>query len=92
MLEVIGVSIAYGGDPVVSGASVAIEPGELVVLTGGNGCGKSTLARAMCAAQLVDEGAVLVDGHDPSAGDLERLRVRELVGYVQQDPRDQIVS
>lgn len=92
MLEVIGVSIAYGGDPVVSGASVAIEPGELVVLTGGNGCGKSTLARAMCAAQLVDEGAVLVDGHDPSVGDLERLRVRELVGYVQQDPRDQIVS
>lgn len=92
MLEVIGVSIAYGGDPVVSGASVAVEPGELVVLTGGNGCGKSTLARAMCAAQLVDEGAVLVDGHDPSAGDLERLRVRELVGYVQQDPRDQIVS
>lgn len=92
MLEVIGVSIAYGGDPVVSGASVAVEPGELVVLTGGNGCGKSSLARAMCAAQLVDEGAVLVDGHDPSAGDLERLRVRELVGYVQQDPRDQIVS
>ena len=92
MLEVIGVSIAYGGDPVVSGASVAVEPGELVVLTGGNGCGKSTLARAMCAAQLVDEGAVLVDGHDPSVGDLERLRVRELVGYVQQDPRDQIVS
>ena len=92
MLEVIGVSIAYGGDPVVSGASVSIEPGELVVLTGGNGCGKSTLARAMCAAQLVDEGAVLVDGHDPSASDLERLRVRELVGYVQQDPRDQIVS
>ncbi len=92
MLEVIGVSIAYCGDPVVSGASVSIEPGELVVLTGGNGCGKSTLARAMCAAQLVDEGAVLVDGHDPSASDLERLRVRELVGYVQQDPRDQIVS
>lgn len=35
---------------------------------------------------------MVVDGHDPSASELERLRVRELVGYVRQDPLDQIVS
>ncbi len=76
---------------VINGMSFNIAPGEIVALVGENGCGKSTLGRAICAAQLVDGGAVVVDGHDPSASELERLRVRELVGYVRQDPLDQIV-
>lgn len=92
MLELIDVSIAYGDACVVSNASFEILPGEIVALTGDNGCGKSTLGKAMCAMRLVDEGVVRVDGHDPSASELERLVVRELVGYVQQDPKDQIVS
>ncbi len=92
MIDLHDVSIAYDGAAVISGMSFSIAPGEIVVLVGENGCGKSTLGRAICAAQLVDGGAVVVDGHDPSASELERLRVRELVGYVRQDPLDQIVS
>ena len=92
MIDLHGVSIAYDGTAVINGMSFNIAPGEIVALVGENGCGKSTLGRAMCAAQLVDGGAVVVDGHDPSASELERLRVRELVGYVRQDPLDQIVS
>lgn len=92
MIDLYGVSIAYDGTAVINGMSFSIAPGEIVALVGENGCGKSTLGRAICAAQLVDGGAVVVDGHDPSASELERLRVRELVGYVRQDPLDQIVS
>lgn len=92
MIDLHGVSIAYDGTAVINGMSFNIAPGEIVALVGENGCGKSTLGRAICAAQLVDGGAVVVDGHDPSASELERLRVRELVGYVRQDPLDQIVS
>ncbi len=91
MIDLHGVSIAYDGTAVINGMSFNIAPGEIVALVGENGCGKSTLGRAICAAQLVDGGAVVVDGHDPSASELERLRVRELVGYVRQDPLDQIV-
>lgn len=92
MLEVVDAVVGYGDVEVLSGASLSVAPGELVALVGDNGCGKSTLGRVMCAAQLVDGGSVVVDGHDPSVSELERLRVRALVGRVCQDPVDQIVS
>ena len=92
MLEVKNVTVGYGDVEVLSGASLSVAPGELVALVGDNGSGKSTLGRLMCAAQLVDGGSVVVDGHDPSVSELERLRVRAFVGRVCQDPVDQIVS
>ena len=92
MLEVKNVTVGYGDVEVLSGASLSVAPGELVALVGDNGSGKTTLGRVMCAAQLVDGGSVVVDGHDPSVSELERLRVRALVGRVCQDPVDQIVS
>lgn len=92
MLEVVDAVVGYGDVEVLSGASLSVAPGELVALVGDNGSGKSTLGRVMCAAQLVDGGSVVVDGHDPSVSELERLRVRALVGRVCQDPVDQIVS
>ena len=92
MLEVKNVTVGYGDVEVLSGASLSVAPGELVALVGDNGSGKSTLGRVMCAAQLGDGGSVVVDGHDPSVSELDRLRVRALVGRVCQDPVDQIVS
>lgn len=92
MLEVKNVTVGYGDVEVLSGASLSVASGELVALVGDNGSGKSTLGRVMCAAQLVDGGSVVVDGHDPSVSELERLRVRAFVGRVCQDPVDQIVS
>lgn len=92
MLEVKNVTVGYDDVEVLSGASLSVAPGELVALVGDNGSGKSTLGRVMCAAQLVDGGSVVVDGRDPSVSELERLRVRALVGRVCQDPVDQIVS
>lgn len=92
MLEVKNVTVGYGDVEVLSGASLSVAPGELVALVGDNGSGKSTLGRVMCAAQLVDGGSVVVDGHDPSVSELDRLRMRALVGRVCQDPVDQIVS
>ena len=92
VLEVKDVGVVLDGAEVLSGCSFSLAPAEIVALTGDNGCGKSTLGRVLCAAQLVDEGCVVVDGHDPSASERERLIVRSLVGRVCQDPVDQIVS
>ena len=85
MIEVCGASYAYaGGDPALDGVSLALEPGERVVLLGRNGSGKSTLARLLNGSLLPSSGTVRVDGATEG--------LARIVGYVRQDPRNQIVS
>ncbi len=47
MLEVSGISAAYGQHPSLNDVSLSIAPGEIVVILGANGAGKSTLLRAI---------------------------------------------
>lgn len=72
--------------------SFIVAPGEIVALTGPNGAGKSTLASFVCAGRVGAAGRISVDGIDPSLSEEARQQVRRLVGMVQQDPADQIVS
>ena len=48
----------------LAGASLAIEPGELVIVRGPSGSGKTTLLLACGGLLAPDEGRVLVDGRD----------------------------
>jgi energy-coupling factor transport system ATP-binding protein len=89
-------TFTYGGAdrPALSGVSLEIAPGEIVLLAGRSGCGKTTLIRAL--AGLVPHfhggifgGVVEVGGHDT-----RRTRPAELAGTVAtlfQDPEDQVV-
>ena len=62
VLEAIGVSVSYGGPrPVLTGATFAMEAGQLAAVVGPNGAGKSTLFKAL--AGFVDhDGDVVVHG------------------------------
>lgn len=90
MLEVIDASYSYWETRALRGASLSVRPGERVVLLGRNGSGKSTLGRLLNGSLLPDEGRVVTDGVVSSAATQRQLA--ELVGYVRQDPRNQIVS
>ena len=48
-----------------------LEPGLVTVLTGPNGCGKSTTVQAILGLIAPDEGAVFVDGTDVRELDLD---------------------
>lgn len=66
--------------PVLDGFSLQIGPGETVALVGRTGSGKSTVARLLPRFYEVDEGAVLVDGHD--VRDLTVASLRSHIGLV----------
>ncbi|MEN1974565.1 ABC transporter ATP-binding protein [Cellulomonas sp. P4] len=61
------VSIGYGGDPVVTGASVTLSRGQVTALVGPNGSGKSTLLRGMARLQRLSAGRVTLDDADAGA-------------------------
>jgi ABC-2 type transport system ATP-binding protein len=81
LLEARAVRRAFGPVVALSGASVAVHPGELVGLVGPDGAGKTTLLRAMTGLVDVDAGEALVGGVPwPDAPE----EARESMGYMPQ--------
>jgi sulfonate transport system ATP-binding protein len=60
-LELDRLRLSYTGTPVIDGLSLAVRPGEILVLTGPSGCGKSTVLRALAGLLSPDDGRVLAD-------------------------------
>jgi ATP-binding cassette subfamily B protein len=84
-IEFRDVRFAYTGkEPVLDGFSLHIAPGETVAIVGRTGSGKSTIARLLMRFYDVDEGAVLIDGHD--VRDLTATSLRVHVGVVLDEP------
>ena len=53
-----------GGHEALTGVSLEIAKGEMVVVTGHSGAGKSTLLKLMCAIERPTSGSVLVNGQN----------------------------
>ena len=63
LLEVTGLTAAYGPTQVLHGVDFAIEAGGITALLGANGAGKTTTLRAIC--QMVKTGgSVRLDGRE----------------------------
>jgi branched-chain amino acid transport system ATP-binding protein len=62
LLEVRDIHVRYSGLPVLNGVSLSVRAGECVSVIGANGVGKSTLLRAIMAAQPPFKGEVLFEG------------------------------
>lgn len=69
--------------PVLTYLSAQIEPGELVIITGANGVGKSTLAALLCRFAEPDHGRILFNDADLSRAPLRD--VRSSIGLVYQN-------
>jgi ABC-type transport system involved in cytochrome bd biosynthesis fused ATPase/permease subunit len=66
-VEISDLTVVFAGRaaPVLDGVSLAIEPGELIGVTGASGAGKSTLLRALAGDLEPVAGGVLFDGVPP---------------------------
>jgi len=64
LVEMIDISVSFGGIKAVDDATVDLFPGEVVALVGHNGAGKSTLIKVLSGAYKRDSGTIRVDGKD----------------------------
>jgi rhamnose transport system ATP-binding protein len=63
-LKVEGLTISFGGVDVVSGVDFELKPGEIHALTGENGAGKSSLAKAIAGVYRSSGGKILLNGQE----------------------------
>jgi branched-chain amino acid transport system ATP-binding protein len=64
LLELTGVSVAFGGLRAVQDVSLRLMPGTLGALIGPNGAGKTTLFALISGFLKPDRGRLVFDGHD----------------------------
>jgi ATP-binding cassette, subfamily B, multidrug efflux pump len=78
------VSFGYGREiGVLQDFNLTIRPGEKVGLVGRSGAGKSTVVNLLLRFFQVEEGAILIDGHDIAGVTQESLRAQ--ISVVTQD-------
>jgi iron complex transport system ATP-binding protein len=82
ILEVESVSFSYSSRLVLRDIRLKIERGEILVILGPNGVGKTTLLKCMNAILHPDTGTVFVDGQ--SVLSLDSSEIARLIGYVAQ--------
>lgn len=89
-VELSGVTFAYGEGElrreVLRDVSLAVAPGEIVLLTGPSGSGKTTLLTLIGALRAMQEGSARVLGQEMrGASEGERVRLRRRIGFIFQN-------
>ena len=83
-VEFRGVTFAYKADePVLNKVDIQAAPGEMIALVGATGAGKTTTISLLCRFYDVQEGAILIDGHD--LRDIAIHSLRQQLGIVLQE-------
>src|SRR5262245_13372812 len=83
MLQLLGINQYYGGSHILRGVGFEARVGEVTVVLGRNGVGKTTLLKSLMGVVPVKTGTMLLDGTDITAA-TPYDRVRRGIGYVPQ--------
>ncbi|MBU3706487.1 MAG: ABC-F family ATP-binding cassette domain-containing protein [Mycobacterium sp.] len=94
VVDLLDVSVSYGGRPVLRGVQWRIAPGERTGIVGANGAGKSTLLGLIAGTVTPDEGRVkrgktvrlaMLDQQAGRLAGVEDDLVREVLGRLKSD-------
>ena len=84
VLEVQGVTKAYGDVEVLRGVDLAVREHGAIALIGASGSGKSTLLRCIDLLEEIDDGDVLLDGEVITDPSVDPVRARRSLAMVFQ--------
>ena len=84
VLELRGVTKAYGSTEVLRGIDLELGEHQAVALIGASGSGKSTLLRCIDLLEEIDDGDILLDGEPITVPGTDPVPVRRRLGLVFQ--------
>ncbi len=84
VLELRGITKAFGEREVLCGVDLTVREHEAVALIGASGSGKSTLLRCVDLLEEIDDGDVFLDGEAITDPAVEPVAVRRRLGLVFQ--------
>ena len=89
LLQLRNISVCFGSTPALQGASIDVNPGEVLALMGPSGSGKSTLLQCAAGLLVPDSGSIEFMGEPlHQASDRRRTEVRRTsFGFVFQNAR-----
>ena len=84
-IRVVDLHKSYGTNQVLRGISLEVERGQINVVIGGSGAGKTVLLRQLIGLEKPDRGQVVIDGEDiVPMNDVQLNHVRRKFGMVFQ--------
>jgi ABC-2 type transport system ATP-binding protein len=84
MVSITSLRKSYGAHRVLDGLDLRARPGEVTLLVGANGCGKTTTLRVLCGLSSADEGHVAIGSADLA---LSRIAALGQLSFLPQSPR-----
>jgi polar amino acid transport system ATP-binding protein len=90
MLKVVGLEKSFGKNKVLKGVNLEIEEGEITVVVGPSGGGKTTLIRCISGLTQPDNGSIIINNRGlykdgKMAPKKEELEIRKNIGMVFQN-------
>lgn len=82
MIEFKNIRKVFNNKEILKGINLTIDKGELVVLVGSSGCGKTTTLKMINKLILPTEGKIFINGEDISKKDT--IELRRNIGYIIQ--------
>ena len=84
LIEVKGLCKSFGNLEVLKDVSFTVDEGEVVVIIGGSGCGKSVTLRSIELLEKTDKGQIFVGGREITAKGADIDSIRRQMGMVYQ--------
>lgn len=82
-LSLHNITFSYGQKPLLSGLNLTLCPGEVIVILGPNGCGKSTLIDLILGFYRPTTGLIMAD--EISYDEISTMSLRRQIGVVRQE-------